>query len=298
MSPMLSEATISMRAKAAHRPRAKVWRRLGMVLLYLLLTAVALFCITPMLWMILGSFKYDSEILAYPPTFLPKYWLYENYVRATTLIPMGRWFLNSLILAAITELSVLTTASLAGYAFAHLEFRLKHVLFLAILGTMMVPFFTIMIPLFLMVSRLKLLNTYLGMVLPGLVSAYGIFLMRQFMSTIPSELLEAARIDGSSEFRIWAEIVIPNSRPALGTLALFTFLSSWDSFTWPLVIVNQRPMKPIALGLVEFTGQLAFETKHGTLLAASSIAVVPVLIVFILAQEQIIESFHLSGLKG
>jgi|YNPNPStandDraft_1061719.scaffolds.fasta_scaffold09492_3 multiple sugar transport system permease protein len=298
MSTTLAKVAATPVVARAHRARSKVWRRIGMGVFYIALTAVAIFCITPMVWMLLGSFKYDSEILAYPPTFLPKYWLYQNYVRATTLIPMGRWFLNSVILAAITELSVLTTASLAGYAFAHLEFRLKRVLFLSILGTMMIPFFTIMIPLFLMVSRLKLLNTYLGMVLPGLVSAYGIFLMRQFMSTIPTELLEAARIDGSSEFRIWAEIIIPNSRPALGTLALFTFLGSWDSFTWPLVIVNQRPMKPIALGLVEFTGQLAFETKYGTLLAASSIAVVPVLIVFILAQEQIIESFHLSGLKG
>lgn len=270
-------------------------QRLKDLVVYLLLIVGAVLMLGPLLWMLAASFKTLPEIFAYPPTILPRHFDLHNYRAVFDQVDMIRYFLNSVIVSAITVISVLITSSLAGYAFAKFTFPGRNVLFVMVLATLMIPFQVRVIPLYVLASDLHILNTYGGMVLPSLVDAFGIFLMRQFLQAIPSELIEVARVDGAGELRIFLRIVLPLARPALAALAIFTLVTSWESFLWPLLVASSPDMYTLPLGLAQFAGK--FLNRVDLQMAASTLTVVPLLIAFLMMQRRFIEGIALSGMK-
>ena len=263
--------------------------------IYLALAIGAVIMLAPLVWMVLASFKSLPEILTYPPTILPRELRNENYVTVITRSDFPRYFLNSTIVAAISVVSVLITSSLAGYAFAKFRFPGRNLLFILVLATLMIPFQVRVIPLYVLASDLGLLDTYAGLVLPGLVDAFGIFLMRQFMQTIPTDLIEAARADGASEPRIFMTIVLPLVTPALSALAIFTLIVSWESFLWPLLVASSSELYTLPLGLGQFAGR--FLTRVDLQMAASTLTVLPLLLVFLFMQRRFIEGIATTGGK-
>lgn len=262
---------------------------------YLLLAAGAVVMLGPLLWMFLASFKSLPEILTFPPTILPEHWGVENYRSVFDQADFVRYFFNSVVVAAITVASVLITSSLAGYAFAKFNFPGKNVLFVMVLATLMIPFQVRVIPLYILTSDLHLLNTYAGMVLPSLVDAFGIFLMRQFLQAVPSELMEVARVDGAGELTIFFRIVLPLAKPALAALSIFTLVSSWESFLWPLLVASSPDMYTLPLGLAQFAGR--YLTRTDLQMAASTLTILPMLIAFLILQKRFIEGMATTGMK-
>ncbi|RYB88671.1 carbohydrate ABC transporter permease [Nocardioides glacieisoli] len=262
---------------------------------YLLLTVGALTMLTPLIWMVLASFKTLPEILAFPPTLLPEQVNLDNYHAVFETADFVRYFFNSVVIAAISVVSVLLTSSMAGYAFAKFSFPGRDALFVVVLATLMIPFQVRVIPLYVLASDLSLLNTYAGMVLPTLVDAFGIFLMRQYMMSIPSELIESARVDGAGELRIFVSIVLPLAKPALSALTIFTLVMSWESFLWPLLVASTPDMYTLPLGLAQFAGR--FLNRTDLQMAAATMTVVPLLIVFLLMQKRFIEGMATTGMK-
>ena len=273
--------------------------RLGLsvvkVLLWLCLALLVLF---PFYWGLMTSFKPLPEVSTDPPIFWPrKFSAVANYSLVLTEIPMGRYFLNSLYVAGVSTVAVLFTSSLGGYIFEKFRFPGKELLFIGIVATMMIPFPVRVIPVYLVFRSLGLLNTLPGLYVAALMSAYGIFLMRQFMKGIPSELLDAARIDGSAEFSIYATIVLPLCKPALSALGIFHFMSSWDSFLWPLLVIDSMSKQTIPLGLAQYRHTFGAWEWH-KIMASAMMAMIPVVIVFLIGQRQFIEGITLTGLKG
>ena len=224
-------------------------RSTGVALLYGCIIVGALFTVLPFAWMLLSSFKSTEEIFRYPPRWLPNTWRLATYQALITERPFGRWYLNSVTLASVTTLAVLFFSSLAGFGFAKYRFRGRVALFAVLIGSTMIPFQLIMIPLFLLISRLGLVNSYAALVVPFMAPAFGIFFMKQFMGHIPNELLDAARIDGSSEFGIYWRVVVPLLKPAFATLAITTFLGAWNSFIWPLIVLRDIQDMTLTVGL-------------------------------------------------
>lgn len=268
------------------------------VFLLLLLGAGAIFMIGPLVWMFLASFKQLNEVLQIPPTFLPEHPTFNNYVHIFTheCVPFPRYILNSLLVVSTVTVLVLFTSSLCGYIFAKFNFFAKNIIFLIILATMMIPFQVLIVPLYVIIYRLKLIDTYLALILPEVVTVYGIFLMKQFAEGIPNPLIDAARIDGCSEFRIFLQIILPQLKPPMIALGMFTFIWNWNSFIWPLVVINSLEMRTLPIGI-----QMLHTYKTGLpyhlLMAAASIAVIPVVIVFLVFQRKITKGITLSGLK-
>ena len=262
---------------------------------YLLLLVGAVTMLTPLAWMVLASFKTLPEILAFPPTFLPEQVNLDNYRAVFDTADFVRYFLNSVVIAAISVASVLITSSMAGYAFAKFSFPGRDVLFVVVLATLMIPFQVRVIPLYVLASDLHLLNTYAGMVMPTLVDAFGIFLMRQYMLSIPSELIESARVDGAGEFRIFVQIMLPLARPALSALTIFTLVVSWESFLWPLLVASSPEMYTLPLGLAQFAGR--FVDRTDLQMAAATLTVLPLLIAFLVMQKRFIEGMATTGMK-
>jgi len=254
--------------------------------------------VAPFYWTIVTSFKSQAEILRFPPTFWPASFTLAHWIGLTNLefgsFPI--FFRNSLIVACAVTGLVLLTSAMTGYIFAKFDFRLRGILFWLVLSLMMVPFSVTLIPLYVMMANLKLTNTLIAIILPQMCSPFGIFLMRQFMHSIPNELIDAARIDGASEFGIFFRIVLPLSSAALAALAIFTFVTQWDVFFWPLVIINDTNLFTLPLGLAQFRGRVNVDV--GGMAAGSMIAVLPVLVVYFLAQRRFIEGIALTGLKG
>jgi len=263
---------------------------------YLFLILGAILMIGPLAWMFLTSFKFPAEVIQYPPTWFPKKPTLSNYVEVFSLMKVFRLFLNSSIVAIANTASVLFFSSLAGYTFAIYRSPGRDLIFLAILSSMMIPFQVIMIPLYLIIRSFGWLNTYQALIVPGMMSAFGIFLMRQFVTTIPMELIEAARIDGCPEFGIYWNLILPNLKPALSALGVFTFLWNWDNFLWPVVVTDSWKLFTLPVGLAMFTHQ--YFTEYNLVMAGSSMAVIPVLVVYFIAQKQIIRGITLTGLKG
>jgi len=270
-------------------------RRAGSALRYTVLTSGAVVMLAPLIWMVFAGFKTLPEILTVPPTILPNGWAFDNFISVLRDTPFVRYFFNSVLVAAITVGSVLITSSMAGYAFAKFDFPGKNILFVLVLATLMIPFQVRVIPLYVLASDLDLLDSYVGLVLPGLVDAFGIFLMRQFMQSIPSDLIDAARVDGASEPRIFLKIVLPLAKPALSALAIFTLVASWESFLWPLLVVSSPDKFTLPLGLAQFSGR--FITRVDLQMAASTLTVLPLLIVFLFMQRRFIEGMATSGMK-
>jgi multiple sugar transport system permease protein len=265
---------------------------------YILLIGGATIMILPFFWMVNASLMSPGEIQAQPPVWLPAEPRFHTYERLMDVMPMGRLYLNSFIITVSTVFGVLLTSSLAGFAFAKYEFPGKEILFYCILATMMIPFFVTLIPVFYIIRQLGWIDTYQGVVVPGMISAYGIFLMRQFIYGVPDELLDAARIDGASEPRIYLTIIIPLTKPALATLGTFAFISSWNNFLWPLLVLNSRDLYTVPLGLNSLRTFAAEARNLDLLMAGTTLSVLPTLILFIFLQRYFIRGIALTGLKG
>lgn len=275
------------------RGRAEVLWRVG---LHGVLVLGGLSMVLPFLWMLATSFKPTTDILSWPPQFIPRRWTLAHYVGLFREWPFGRFFLNSLLVATVSTVSILVTSSLAGFVFAKYRFFGKETIFLLFLATAMIPFQCFLIPLYIMLVRLHLVNTYVGIVLPMLVMSYGIFFMRQNISAIPDDLIDAARMDGCSELGIYGRVIVPLSKSALSALGIFAFMNAWGSFIWPLIITNSREKLVLEVGLAMF--QHRFFVDYGSTTAGAMVAVLPVLVVFFVLRRHIVVGITLAGLKG
>jgi multiple sugar transport system permease protein len=266
------------------------------IMLYAVLAAGLLVMVGPFLWMLLSSVKTEAEIRHVPPTWWPDTFTFANYQRLFSELDFPKYFGNSVIVAVLVTAGNLLFCSALGYALAKLKFPGKKLLFLLVLGMLMVPGMAVFVPQFVLVSNLDLVNTYAGLVLPFLAGPFGVFLMRQYLLSLPDELIEAARVDGAGEFRIFWRIVLPLSRPALATLGILTFLASWNNFLWPLVVATteDKYTLPVALALYS-VGQNRI--NFGLALAGAVVVVVPVLLVFLFLQRYFLRGIATTGLK-
>ena len=265
------------------------------ILFHLIVYAAALATIAPFLWMLSTSLKDLNDIFVYPPKWLPSKFHFENFTRAFQSAPFFRYYLNSIFVAVSVTMGQLITCSMAAFAFARLKFWGRDVLFLIFLGTMMIPGQVTMIPTFMVLHWLGWIDSYYALIVPGLASAFGTFLLRQFFLTIPKELEEAAYIDGCSRFKVLWRIIIPLSKPALATLAIFTFMGVFNDFIWALIVISSDEMRTVQLGLAIFRDR--YLTDWDLMMAGSVTATLPILIVFFVAQKWFIKGITLSGLK-
>jgi len=251
---------------------------------------------SPFIWMALSSVKGEGEIRRVPPTWWPQEPTLDNFTELFARLDFPQFFTNSTVVAIAVTLGNLLFSSLLGYVLAKFEFAGKKVLFRLVLGTLMIPGMVTLVPLFVLVANMGLVNTYAGLILPFLAAPFGVFLMRQFFLGIPDELIDAARVDGASELRIFAQVVVPLAKPAFATLAILTFLGSWNNFLWPLVVATteDKYTLPVALALYS-TGQN--QTDYGLLLAGAVVVVVPVLVVFLLLQRYFVQGVAMTGIK-
>ena len=253
--------------------------------------------VLPFIWMLSTSFKPASEVLSWPPKFIPDTWTLDNYATVFKTAPFVRFFLNSVALSVFSTICVLLTSTLAGYVFGKFSFPMKNLLFMLILATAMVPFETYMIPLYLRMVQFGWVNKFMGLVAPYLVMSYGIFFMRQNVhTTIPDELIDAARIDGLSEFGIYWRIVLPLLSGSANALAIFSFMQTWAAFIWPLIITSSRELWTMELGLGMF--QYRFSVDLGPINAGSVLSILPVMIVFMILRKHIVKGITLTGMKA
>lgn len=264
--------------------------------IYIILSVISLIWVFPFLWMALSSLKTQREILAKPPRLLPDHATLANFTKWFEQLNFSTYFTNSIIVAVITVLGNIIFCSMVGYALAKMQFRGKNIVFGAVMVTLMVPSVATFVPLFVIIANLGLSNTYAALILPFLTQPVGVFLMRQFMTGIPDAVIEAARIDGAGELRIFFQIVLPQCGPAIATLSILTFLSSWNNFLWPLVAAQSDSMYtlPVALSLYS-TGQNA--TNYSVLLAGAVLIITPILLLFIFLQRYFIEGVAMTGIK-
>ncbi|MBS4207539.1 carbohydrate ABC transporter permease [Bacillus sp. FJAT-50079] len=263
---------------------------------YGVLTTISLVMIVPFLWMINTSFKDSTKIFSFQ--FIPSPFRWENYIDVLTSTPFHLFYFNSLYIAALVTVGTIFLGSLAGYAFARLKFRGSSIMFLCLLSTMMIPVEVITIPLFLFMRDLGLINTHVPLIaipILGPAGVFGVFVMRQFFLVVPKELEEAAKLDGCSYIRIYWNIMLPLAKPAIATLTIFTFLTSWNEFYEPLIYINSKELMTLPVALALFTDEVG--TRWELLMSASVMATVPLLIVFFFAQKQFIEGIAMTGSK-
>ena len=258
--------------------------------------AFGVLMITPLLFMISTSFKTEGQIWKYDIQWIPDPIILENYVRVFTDMPFIRFFVNSLIVAGGITLGQIITGYLAAYAFARIRFTGRDKIFMIFLATMMIPSYVLIIPQYIMTDKLGLMNTYAAMILPSVVAAFSIFLLRNFMYSIPMELDEAAMIDGCNRLQILIKIIVPLTKPALSAMVIFVFMNAWNNFLWPLLVTSSESMRTIPLALSYF--QTSNDAEYGPLMAAALVASFPILIVFMLAQNKFIEGMTMRGVKG
>jgi multiple sugar transport system permease protein len=270
--------------------------RLQRAILYGLLIAGAVLAMLPMLWMVSASLMPAGAANTYPPRLLPEEVTWEHYETLFTRLNLGRYLLNSTLIAvAVTGISLLIN-SLAGYAFAKLRFRGRDPVFRLLTTGLVIPVQVSMLPLFLLLRELGLINTYWGVIIPGMASIFGIFLIRQYALAIPDDLIDAARIDGASEFRIYWSVILPVIRPILATLAIWTFLSSWNDFMWPLIVLSDDRMFTLPVALANLAGERVQDTE--LMMAGSVLTVLPVMLVFVFLQRYYIEGITTGSVKG
>ena len=278
----------------AMRWRSVAWS----VLAYAFLTLGAVVMLLPFVWMLLSSFMTAQEVIARPLTWFPAALRYQNYEALANAVPLGRMYLNSAIVTTATALGVLLTSALAGYGFAKFMFPGRDVLFVLVLATMMIPFFVVLIPVFYLISQLGWVNTYAGLIVPNTVTGFGIFLMRQYMLSLPDEVLDAARVDGASEFEIFWRIALPLSTPVIGALGILSFVHHWNSFLWPLVVARSDDMWTVPVGLNSLRVYASSAEVINQQMAGAALAIVPVMIVFLALQRYFVRGIALTGLKG
>jgi len=294
----MSTTELRMRdaAAVARPPRARGRRegRAVTIVVGILLAIGAFATAFPFIWMVFASVKPRSESVAYPPQLLPQEPTFEFFRQLFVELDFGRYLVNTLAIVFISMVGLVLMAA-AGYGFAKFSFRGRDALFFLVLVTMMIPVQVTMIPTYLILNGMKLTNTLVGIALPTLVSGFSIFLFRQFMSTIPTEVIEAARIDGAGEWRIFFRIILPMSRPILAVQVVLTFIAGWNSFLWPLIIAGDQKLYTLSVGVALLNQQIA--TNPSLQMAASTLMVVPILVVFIVFQRYVVQGFALSGLK-
>lgn len=301
---MISEARETTRgsdaateARPFMRMRSRTWGEvLSTLLLYAALTACALVMVIPFLWMFSTSLKQQEFVLVSPPQFVPNPATLNSYKQLADLFPIGRLFANSLFVALVTTAGQLIVSSMAAYAFARMEFKGRNALFLVYLATLMIPFQVTITPLFIVMRLLNWIDTYQGLILPGVFSTFGTFLMRQFFLTLPKELEEAAYLDGASPFTVFFRIILPLSKPALATLAVFSFMGSWNAFLWPLFTARGTDVMTLPVGLATLHGR--YLTQWNLVMAGAVITIVPMSIFFLLVQKYFVQGIATSGLKG
>lgn len=262
---------------------------------YFFLCLFGVLMVYPFIWMLLSTFKESWELYIFPPTLFPKKFTLANYREVLNTVPFSRYYLNSLFVTTCTVISTLFTSSLAGFAFAKYKFRGKRLIFKTLLSGMMIPYPVTIIPLYIMVFSLGLVDTYFALIVTGVAGIFGTFLMRQFILGIPDDLLDAARIDGCSEFGIYWRIILPSLKQPLSALAIFSFMSTWNAFLWPLLVVNRDELRTVQLGIQYFTQQ------YGSLvhlqLAAAAMGILPILVLYLILQRHFIQGITLTGLK-
>ena len=268
------------------------------LLVYVVLSIVGIIFIMPFAWMVANSFKDIRGIYKFPPEFIPEVWHFENYTEAWTATHFDIGFLNSALVAAAVVLGQVVTASLAGYSFARLRYPGRDKIFLLYISLMMVPFTVLLIPLYIQMRAFGWVSTLQAVIVPFLFTPWGTFMMRQFMVTIPRELEDAARIDGCGFFRTYWLIILPLTKPALATLAIFTFVNTWNSYQWPLIVLAKPKVKTLPLLLASFQNQSAMRTPWHLIMAASTFVVVPVLIAFVVGQKYYVRGIVTTGIKG
>ena len=268
----------------------------GTIAVYLTVIVVTIIMLLPFAWMLSASLKLSRDVFAFPIEWIPSQPRWENYLDIWTKIPLALFIYNTSKLTIIVTVLQLLTSSFAAYAFAKLHFPYKNTLFLGYLATIAMPWQVYMVPQFLLMREFGLNNTHLALICLQAFTAFGVFLMRQFYMSIPTELCEAARIDGMNEYQIWAKIMLPLSKPALSTLTIFTFVTTWNDFLGPMIYLTKTELKTIQIGMRMFISQ--YSAEYGLIMAASVVALIPVLIVFLSLQRFFVEGVASSGLKG
>lgn len=270
---------------------------IGKIILYIILILITVVIVIPFLWMLSASIKSDREVFQMNPfVWIPEVPKWDNYINIWTKIPMLKFVENTVFLTIVVTLLQLLTSSFAAYSFAKLEFKHKNTLFLAYIATIAMPWQVYMVPQFIMMRAMGLNDKLLAMICLQAFSAFGVFMMKQFYEGIPSELCEAARIDGMSEYKIYAKIMLPLSKPALSTLTIFTFVNTWNDYLGPLIYLKTESKKTIQLGLKMFIGQ--YSSEYGLIMAGSVLSLIPVIIVFLCLQKYFVEGVASTGLKG
>ena len=283
--------------------KVELWNRISVkrvatkLVLYLLLSTFGFIFLLPFLWLVSTSLKPMPQVFIYPPEWIPRPFLWSNYPRALTMVPFFTYLQNSVLIAGTTVFGTLISCSLVAYSFARIKWPGRDVFFIILVSTLMIPFPVTMIPLYIIFSRLRWINTFKPLIIPTFLgSAFLIFLLRQFFMTIPMELSDAARIDGCSEFGIFWRIILPLSKPALAVVAIFEFLFAWNDFLGPLIYLNEQTKYTLAIGLQQFQGGHVLEWPLVT--AATTVVVTPVILLFFFTQRYFIEGITLTGLKG
>ncbi|QKK26453.1 carbohydrate ABC transporter permease [Rhizobium hidalgonense] len=269
---------------------------IGTIAIYAIVIAVTLIMLMPFAWMLSASLKLSRDVFAFPIEWIPSEPQWQNYVDIWTKIPLALFIYNTSKLTIIVTLLQLLTSSFAAYAFAKLNFPYKNTLFLGYIATIAMPWQVYMVPQFLLMREFGLNNTHLALICLQAFTAFGVFLMRQFYMSIPTELCEAARIDGMNEYQIWARIMLPLSKPALSTLTIFTFVTTWNDFLGPMIYLTKTELKTVQIGLRMFISQ--YSAEYGLIMAASVVALIPVLVVFLVLQRFFVEGIASTGLKG
>ena len=267
-------------------------------IVYLVLIFFAIITLAPLAWGVSTSLKPNAEIYGYPPQWIPESPLWSNYTDAWELAPFEKFYWNSFYITTLIVIGQLFTSSMSGFAFARLRFPARDRLFLLYLASLMIPSQVIMIPIFLMVKELGWVNSHLSLIVPSLATPFGTFLFRQFFLGIPEELVDSAKLDGCSPFGVYWRIFLPLAKPALATLAIFTALSTWNSFLWPLILIRSPELYTVTQGIGLLRGMDQFRTSWELVMAGTVTAMIPIVIVFVLAQRYFIEGITLSGLKG
>jgi len=289
---MSSQALMRAPKPASTRLR----RALSAGVWYIVAIAAGFAVILPFLWMIVTSFKSPSEVFAYPPTWLPKTFQWQNYLEVWKEAPFGQYFFNSSLVAVAVTLGQLASCVLAAFAFARMNFRGKNVMFLVFMSTTMISTQVTLVPSYLIMKQLDWIDHYPALIVPFLANAFGVFMIRQSFRTIPRELEEAAKLDGCGRFRFLVQILLPLCKPILASQGLFAFMGNWNSYLWPLIVTNRDTMRTLQIGLRYFVGAEG-GTQWGVYMAAAVLISVPVILFYFFVQKTFVESMASTGLK-
>ena len=271
-------------------------RQVGKILLYAIMIVVAGMALAPLFWMVSASFMPTGQANTFPPPFLPRQVTFEHYLSLFTRLNLARYLFNSAFLAVSVTLISLVINSMAGYAFAKYRFRGRDGLFKLLIASLVIPAQVTMLPLFLMLNKMGVINSYVGVIIPGMASIFGIFLIRQFAMSVPDSLIEAARIDGAGDFRIYWSLILPLCKPVLITLAVFTFMGTWNDFLWPLIVMTDDSMYTLPVALANLSLEHVQDTE--LMMAGAVVTVLPVMVVFLVLQRYYVAGITAGGLKG